>query len=179
VRIADRQFEGVACIRLDATVVTAHSDKELAQANFTGYGHHPLLAACDNTGEPLAWMLRPGSAGSNTAADHLRLPREAIAALPPALRRKIMVTCDGAGAGPGLVTELDRLAARHGYQVTWSAGWALGGREQGALGNIPRPPGKPPSTPGGRSVSGAPKMPAAARAAPTRPAGSKKRMSPS
>jgi hypothetical protein len=26
-------------------------------------GHHPLLAACDNTGEPLAWMLRPGSAG--------------------------------------------------------------------------------------------------------------------
>jgi hypothetical protein len=36
-------------------------------------GHHPLLAACDNTGEPLAWMLRPGSAGSNTAADHLRL----------------------------------------------------------------------------------------------------------
>ena len=22
-------------------------------------GHHPLPAACDNTGEPLAWMLRP------------------------------------------------------------------------------------------------------------------------
>ena len=43
-------------------------------------------------------MLRPGSAGSNTAADHLRLLREAIEALPPALRRKVMVTCDGAGA---------------------------------------------------------------------------------
>ena len=63
VRIADRVLEGTACIRLDATVVQAHSDKELAEANFKGYGHHPLLAACDNTGEPLAWMLRPGSAG--------------------------------------------------------------------------------------------------------------------
>ena len=117
VRVADRVLEGVTCIRLDATVVQAHSDKELAEANFKGYGHHPLLAACDNTGEPLAWMLRPGSAGSNTAADHLRLLREAVQALPPALRRRIMVTCDGAGASHDLVKELDRLARRHGYQV--------------------------------------------------------------
>src|SRR5487761_1291581 len=137
VRVADRQLEGVACIRLDATVVQAHSDKELAGANFKGYGHHPLLAACDNTGEPLAWMLRPGSAGSNTAADHLRLLREAIGILPPALRRRIMVTCDGAGASHELVKELDRLASRHGYQVTWSVGWALGAREQAALGKVP------------------------------------------
>src|SRR5277367_2799728 len=137
VRVADRRLEGVTCIRLDATVVAAHSDKELAEPNFKGFGHHPLLAACDNTGEPLAWMLRPGSAGSNTAADHLRLLREAIAALPPALRRRIMVTCDGAGASHELVKELDRLASRHGYQVTWSVGWALGAREQQALGKVP------------------------------------------
>src|SRR5205809_165348 len=39
VRLADRKLEGVTCIRLDATVVTAHSDKELAEANFKGYGH--------------------------------------------------------------------------------------------------------------------------------------------
>jgi hypothetical protein len=38
VRIADRVLEGVTCIRLDATVVQAHSDKELAEANFKGYG---------------------------------------------------------------------------------------------------------------------------------------------
>ena len=137
VKIADRQLDGVTCIRLDATVVPAHSDKELAQANFKGFGHHPLLAACDNTGEPLAWMLRPGSAGSNTAADHLRLLREAIEALPPALRRRLMVTCDGAGASHELVKELDRLASRHGYQVTWSVGWALGAREQAAIGKVP------------------------------------------
>ena len=88
VRVADRKLEGVTCIRLDATVVTAHSDKELAEPNFKGYGHHPIIAACDNVAEPLAWMLRPGSAGSNTAADHLRLLGEAITALPPALRRR-------------------------------------------------------------------------------------------
>ncbi len=83
IRLADRTLDGVTCIRLDATVTPAHSDKELAEANFKGYGHHPLLAACDNTGEPLAWMLRRGSAGSNTAADHIALVNAAIAALPP------------------------------------------------------------------------------------------------
>ena len=37
VRVADRRLEGVTCIRLDATVVAAHSDKELAEPNFKGY----------------------------------------------------------------------------------------------------------------------------------------------
>jgi hypothetical protein len=89
VRLADKVLDGVVCIRLDATVTAAHSDKELAEANYKGYGHHPLLAFCDNTGgEPLAWELRRGSAGSNTAADHTALTDAAIAALPPAFRRK-------------------------------------------------------------------------------------------
>jgi hypothetical protein len=105
VRLADRTLGGVVCIRLDATVTAAHSDKQFAEANFKGYGHHPLLACCDNTGgEPLAWMLRRGSAGSNTAADHLVLLDAAIAALPPGFRRRLMVTADGAGASHALVT---------------------------------------------------------------------------
>ena len=87
VRVADKTLEGVTRIRLDATVVPAHSDKELAEPNFKGFGHHPLVAECDNVREPLAWMLCPGSAGSNTAADHLQILGEAIAALPPAFRR--------------------------------------------------------------------------------------------
>ena len=56
---------------------------------------HPIIAECDNVAEPLAWMLRPGSAGSNAAADHLILLGDAITALPPALRRRLMITCDG------------------------------------------------------------------------------------
>jgi hypothetical protein len=38
-----------------------------------GFGYHPLMAYCDNTGEPLAGMLRKGSAGSKTVADHLQV----------------------------------------------------------------------------------------------------------
>jgi hypothetical protein len=137
VKIADRKLAGVTCIRLDATVVTAHSDKELAEPDFKGFGHHPVIAECDNVAGPLAWMLRPGSAGSSTAADHLRLLGEAILALPPVLRRRLMVTCDGAGAGHELVAELDRLASRHGCQLACSVGWALGAREKDAIGKIP------------------------------------------
>jgi Transposase DDE domain group 1 len=112
--------------------------KELAEANFKGYGHHPLLACCDNTGgEPLAWMLRRGSAGSNTAADHLVLLDAAIAALPPGFRRRLMVTADGAGASHGLIARLDALAGRRGYELTYSVGWVLGERERAALRLVP------------------------------------------
>ena len=101
-------------------------DKELAEPNFKGFGHHPLLGYCDNTGEPLAGMMRRGSAGSNTAADHLQVLDDAIAALPPKFRRRLMVTADGAGASHGLITRLDELAARPGHQLTYSVGWDLG-----------------------------------------------------
>jgi hypothetical protein len=41
VRLADRVLDGVVCIRLDATVTVTHSDKQLAEANFKGYGPSP------------------------------------------------------------------------------------------------------------------------------------------
>ena len=85
-----------------------------------------MIGVCDNTGgEPLAWMLRRGSAGSNTAADHTAVTDAAIAALPPGWRRKLMITVDGAGASHELIEHLDTLAARPGYQVIYSVGWAL------------------------------------------------------
>jgi hypothetical protein len=62
--VADKSLAGVICLRLDATVVPCHSDKEGAEPNFKGFGLHPLGCWCDNTGEPLAAVLRPGSAGS-------------------------------------------------------------------------------------------------------------------
>jgi hypothetical protein len=137
IRVADKVLDGVTCIRLDASVVTCHSDKELAEPNFKGFGYHPLLAYCDNTGEPLAGMLRRGSAGSNTVADHLAVLDAAITALPPACRRRLMVTCDGAGASHGLISQLDTLARRRGYQLTYSVGWELGERERQAIGLVP------------------------------------------
>jgi hypothetical protein len=137
IRMAGKTLTGVTCIRLDASVVTCHSDKEGAEPNFKGFGLHPLLAYCDNTTEPLAGMLRKGSAGSNTAADHLTVLGAAITAVPPAFRRRLMITCDGAGASHDLITRLDTLAARPGYQVIYSVGWELGKREKAAITAVP------------------------------------------
>src|SRR6266540_1645396 len=91
-------------IDVDATLITAHSDKEHAAPTFKrGYGHHPLWVFVDHgpegTGEPLAVMLRPGNAGSNTAADHIAVVREALAQLPGSRRGKhLLIRADGAGA---------------------------------------------------------------------------------
>jgi Transposase DDE domain group 1 len=138
VRVADKVLEGVTCLRLDATVVTAHSDgKEGAEPNFKGFGLHPLGCWCDNTGEPLAGMLRPGSAGSNTTADHLAVLEAAIAALPPKHRRRLMVTCDGAGASHGLIERLDQLASRPSHHLIYSVGWELAEREKKAIAAVP------------------------------------------
>lgn len=138
VRIADKTLDEVTCVRIDATVTAAHSDKELAEANFKGFGHHPLQAYCDNTaGEPLAWMLRRGSAASNTAEDHIAITDAAITALPPAFRRRLMVTVDGAGASHDLIQHLDKLASRPGHQLIYSVGWAMTEREKTAIRLLP------------------------------------------
>jgi hypothetical protein len=74
---------GFYVIDFDATLVVAHSDKERAAANYKRtFGFHPLLAFLDATGEALAGILRPGNAGSNTAADHVELLSQALAQLP-------------------------------------------------------------------------------------------------
>ena len=78
-----------------------------------------------------------GRPASNTAADHLAITDAAIAAIPPRFRRKLMVTCDGAGASHALVARLDKLAARRGYELTYSVGWALAEREKTALRLVP------------------------------------------
>src|SRR5690348_9072719 len=62
--IAGKLPAGWLVIDLDATLITARSDKERAAPTFkSGYGFHPLGAWCANTAESLAMLLRPGSAG--------------------------------------------------------------------------------------------------------------------
>ena len=74
---------GFYVIDFDGTLVTSHSEKEGAAPTYKrGFGHHPLLAFLDATGEALAGMLRPGNAGSNTTADHVELLGMALAQLP-------------------------------------------------------------------------------------------------
>jgi len=122
-RAAGRMLEQVV-IDLDATLVTAHSDKQGARGNFKGgFGYHPLGAWLDNTGEALAAVLRPGNAGSNTAADHLVVLDRALTQLPDRWRHSstpILIRADGAGYSHALISALSAqgLEFSVGYPVT-------------------------------------------------------------
>jgi hypothetical protein len=88
-------------IDLDATLLTAHSDKEGAAGNWKGgFGFHPLLAYLDGSEQALAGLLRPGNAGANTACDQIAVLDAALAQLPKrvAAREPILVRADSAGA---------------------------------------------------------------------------------
>ena len=100
---------------MDATLVIDHSDNKTGAAPTwkKTFGHHPLLAFLDRPeiagGEALAGLLRPGNAGSNTAADHIVVLEQALASLPVGWRPhpvdsgdsdapRVLVRCDSAGA---------------------------------------------------------------------------------
>ena len=93
--VAGKALEQVV-IDLDATLVTAHSDREGARGNKGGFGYHPLRAWLDNRGEALAALMRPGNAGSNTAAAHLTVLDRALTQLPERWRPQ-----QPADPGPG------------------------------------------------------------------------------
>jgi Transposase DDE domain group 1 len=88
-------------IDVDATLITSHSAKENAAGNYKhGYGFHPLGAYVDETREALALLLRPGNAGSNTAADHKTVIDRALAQIPAEQIEtiEILIRADVAGA---------------------------------------------------------------------------------
>jgi hypothetical protein len=84
---------------IDASLLTAHSEKERAAGNYKGgFGFHPLLCYLAETGEPLAALLRPGNAGANTAADHFEVLQLALEQLPAEdLCREILARADIGG----------------------------------------------------------------------------------
>jgi hypothetical protein len=109
-------------VDIDATIVTACSDKDQAAATWKKtYGFHPLTAFADHgpdgSGEPLAIMLRPGNAGSNTAADHIEATRLALAQLPRHLRRQVLIRTDSGGGTHDFLTWLTRPGRRLAYSV--------------------------------------------------------------
>jgi len=114
---------------VDATLVTAHSEKEQAAPTFKGgFGHHPLCVFLDHgpagTGEPLAVLLRRGNAGSNTVTDHITVLRSALSQLPDTGRRPgrdVLVRVDGAGGTHGLIGWLT------GRRLSYSVGFTLPG----------------------------------------------------
>jgi hypothetical protein len=109
-------------LTIDATLLTAHSEKELAAGNYKhGYGFHPLNCYLDETGEALAAILRPGNAGSNTASDHFTVLGLALEQLPAEdLHRAILVRTDIGGATHAFTADCRDAGIRFsvGYELT-------------------------------------------------------------
>ncbi|MBL1085845.1 IS1380 family transposase [Streptomyces actinomycinicus] len=119
---------GQVIVDLDGVLVIAHSDKQDAAATWKKtYGHHPLMGFVDHgpggTGEPVAALLRPGNAGSNTASDHITATRLALAQLPGTYRRgrRTLIRCDSGGGTHEFVAWL----AQRGRWLSYSVGMTI------------------------------------------------------
>ncbi|WP_420713114.1 IS1380 family transposase [Streptomyces sp. MMG1121] len=119
---------GQVIVDLDGVLVLAHSDKQDAAATWKkSYGHHPLMGFVDHgrggTGEPVAALLRPGNAGSNTAADHITTTQLALAQLPKRHRRgrSTLIRTDSAGGTHEFVAWL----SKQGRWLSYSVGMTI------------------------------------------------------
>jgi Transposase DDE domain group 1 len=129
---------GLIPVDIDATIVTAHSDKQQAAPTWKKtYGFHPLTVFADHgaegSGEPLAIVLRAGNAGSNTAADHIEATKMALAQLPKAMRRRVLIRADSGGGTHDFLNWL----ARPGRRLQYSVGFTMTDEVQDAVGKIP------------------------------------------
>ena len=150
--------DGQVIVDIDGVLVLAHSDKEDATRTWKKtYGHHPLMAFVDHgrggTGEPVAGLLRPGRAGSNTAADHIETTRLALAQLPGKFRRgrRTLIRTDSAG---GTHKFLDWLTAR-GRWLSYSVGMTITEQIHQAVLKVPASAWTPAVEPGGEIRDGA------------------------
>jgi Transposase DDE domain group 1 len=118
--------KGELVLDFDATLLTAHSEKEQASGNYKhGFGFHPLLCYLDNTDEALAGILRPGNAAAHTPADHITVLDKALAQIPqPKLRgrRRILARADSAGATHAFINALRERGIRFSVGLPLTAG---------------------------------------------------------
>jgi hypothetical protein len=129
---------GLVTVDIDATIVTACSEKEQAAPTWKrSFGFHPLTVFADHgpdgTGEPLAIVLRAGNAGSNTAADHIEATRLALAQLPPHTRRQVLIRADSGGGTHEFLTWL----TRPGRRLQYSVGMTITADVHDAILNVP------------------------------------------
>ncbi|WP_329571089.1 IS1380 family transposase [Kitasatospora sp. NBC_01266] len=150
--------DGDVIVDIDGVLVLAHSEKEHAAKTWKKtFGHHPLFAFVDHgpggSGEPVAGLLRPGNAGSNTAADHIEAARLALAQLPKKYRRgrRTLIRTDSAG---GTHDFLNWLTAR-GRWLSYSVGMTITDAIHQAVLRIPASAWTPAVEPGGEIRDGA------------------------
>lgn len=137
-KVAGTDLGEAIVLDVDATIVIAHSEKENAAPTFKRtFGFHPLGVWCDNTSEFLVAKLRPGNAGSNTAADHIEVLADAIAQIPAAHRKQLLIRCDGAGASHQLLDWLSDQGKLRGRRLEYSVGFAVNGAVRDAISLLP------------------------------------------
>jgi hypothetical protein len=117
-------------IDIDATLITAHSEKQKAAGNYKGgFGFFPLQAYADQTREALGAMLRPGNAGANTAADHKTVLDRGLAQIAVQYIEglEILVRADSAGATHELADHCyeGNMRFSFGYDLTESVRTAI------------------------------------------------------
>lgn len=125
---------GTITLDFDAQLLECHTEKESAAPHRKGgFGFHPLHCFLDETGEHLAAVLRPGNAGSNTAADHIEVLDAALAQLPDDVGDReceqpvaILARSDSAGATHAFAAALRQRKIRFslGYYVDERVGEA-------------------------------------------------------
>ncbi len=141
--IAGKTLADWLVIDLDATLITAYSDKEGAAPTWKkGYGFHPLGAWAANTRECLAMLLRPGNAGSNTFTDHKEVLAAAIRQVPARFRAKILVRVDGAGASHELIKHLLSMSSPRRI-LLFTCGWMITAADEDAIRKVPAGAWKP------------------------------------
>ncbi|MCX4815592.1 IS1380 family transposase [Streptomyces sp. NBC_01239] len=119
---------GQVVVDIDGVLVLAHSEKQDAAATWKKtFGHHPLLGFVDHgsggSGEPVAGLLRPGNAGSNTATDHIETAELALAQLPKKYRRgrRTLIRTDSGGG----THEFTAWLAKRGRWLSYSVGMTI------------------------------------------------------
>src|SRR5699024_6741137 len=103
----------------------------------------------------LAASLRPGNAGSNTAADHIDVLCQAIAQVPAAHRRDVLIRSDGAGASHDLIDWITEQNKTRGRRVEYSVGFSITGPMRRAIATCPEAAWGPALNPSGDVREGA------------------------
>lgn len=149
---------GQVIVDLDGVLVLAHSEKQDATATWKKtFGHHPLMAFVDHgsggSGEPVACLLRPGNAGSNTAADHITTAQLALVQLPKKYRRgrHTLIRTDSAGGTHEFVAWL----AQRGRWLSYSVGMTVTEQIHQAVLRVPHAAWTAAVEPGGEVRDGA------------------------
>jgi Transposase DDE domain group 1 len=137
-RAAGRVIPGLV-LDIDATIVICHSEKQDATPTWKKtFGFHPILCFLDNTNEALSAILRPGRAGSNTAADHIEVLDQALRQIPDTHRHgaPVLIRTDTAGCTKAFLAHI-RALRETGVDARFSVGAPIDEQVREAIRTLP------------------------------------------